>query len=136
MEHNVRALATSFRTAHCCIWLLVMDLSVPVSPYILCISLYLPASPYISLHLPPQYAFEREEAVQKLSTMQRKAEMSQGGGMKLAQQLTAMEVRYEDMRLRFEKDMAGFIELKLTHAEAQARLADLEDELKQLRLQR
>ena len=25
--------------------------------------------------------------------------------MKLAQQLTAMEVKYEDMRLRFEKDM-------------------------------
>ena len=48
----------------------------------------------------------------------------------------ACQVRYEDMRLRFEKDMAGFIELKLTHVEAQARLADCEDELQQLRPQR
>ena len=39
------------------------------------------------------------------------------------------------MRLRFEEDMAGFIELKLTHAEGQARLADLEDEMQQLRPQ-
>ena len=43
-----------------------------------------------------QYAFEREEAVQRLQAVTKKAEMSQGGGMKLAQQLTAMEVRYED----------------------------------------
>ena len=34
------------------------------------------------------------------------------------------------------QDMAGFIELKLTHAEAQARLAELEDEIQQLRAQR
>ena len=32
--------------------------------------------------------------------------------------------------------MAGFIELKLTHAEAQARLAELEYEVQQLRAQR
>ena len=44
-----------------------------------------------------QYAFEREEAVQRLQAVTKKAEMSQGGGMKLAQQLTAMEVRHEDM---------------------------------------
>ena len=46
-----------------------------------------------------QYAFEREEAVQRLQAVTKKAEMSQGGGMKLAQQLTAMEVRHEDRLL-------------------------------------
>ena len=36
--------------------------------------------------------------MQRLQDVVRKAELSQGGGMKLAQQLTAMEARHEDMR--------------------------------------
>ena len=36
--------------------------------------------------------------MQRLQEVVRRAEVSQGGGMKLAQQLTAMEVRHEGMR--------------------------------------
>ena len=36
--------------------------------------------------------------MQRLQEVVRRAEMSQGGGMKLAQQLTAMEVRHEGLR--------------------------------------
>ena len=82
-----------------------------------------------------QYAFEREEAVQKLAQVEKTA-ASHGRGLKLGQQMTALEVKYEDMRLRFEKDMAGFIVLKLEHAENLAKLSDLEDEVQTLRGER
>jgi len=80
-----------------------------------------------------QFAFEREEAIQKLSAMEKMAASHGGRGLKLGQQMTALEVKYEDMRLRFEKDMAGFIALKLEHAENLAKLSDLADEVQTLR---
>lgn len=83
-----------------------------------------------------QYAFEKEELAQKLSAMEKAAASHGGRGLKLGQQMTALEVKYEDMRLRFEKDMAGFIALKLEHAETLAKLSDLEDEVQTLRAQK
>ena len=65
--------------------------------------------------------------------MEKMAASHGGRGLKLGQQMTALEVKYEDMRLRFEKDMAGFIALKLEHAENLAKLSDLADEVQTLR---
>eukprot|EP00326_Haptolina_ericina_P044242 CAMPEP_0181236766 /NCGR_PEP_ID=MMETSP1096-20121128/38368_1 /TAXON_ID=156174 ORGANISM="Chrysochromulina ericina, Strain CCMP281" /NCGR_SAMPLE_ID=MMETSP1096 /ASSEMBLY_ACC=CAM_ASM_000453 /LENGTH=174 /DNA_ID=CAMNT_0023332003 /DNA_START=110 /DNA_END=635 /DNA_ORIENTATION=+ len=51
------------------------------------------------------------------------------GGKKVAQQMTSIEVRYEELKMKYDKDMSGMIDLKLQNAEAQARISDLTAEL-------
>lgn len=47
----------------------------------------------------------------------------------VAQQLTSIEVKYEELRLKYDTDMKGFIDVKLALAEAQAQTVDLQAEL-------
>lgn len=47
----------------------------------------------------------------------------------VAQQLTSIEVKYEELRLKYDTDMKGFIDVKLALAEAQALTVDLQAEL-------
>lgn len=53
--------------------------------------------------------------------------------MQVAQHLTSIEVKYEELKLKYETDMRGLIDYKLQAAEAQARAEDLEDQLAALR---
>ena len=43
--------------------------------------------------------------------------------MKVAQQLTALEVKHADLRVKYEADMRGLIDLKLRLAELEAERA-------------
>lgn len=67
-----------------------------------------------------QYAYERDEARARCKKVR-------AGGTAVAEQLTALEVRYEDLKRRYEADLTGLIEVKLQCAEACARVAELED---------
>ena len=73
-----------------------------------------------------QYAYERDLAKQRHLK-------ARAGGTQVAEQLTTMEVRYEDLRRRYDTDMRGMIDLKLQCAEACARITELEDHLAAVR---
>lgn len=76
--------------------------------------------------MPVQYAFERDEARQKAKGLRHDLSKVYGGGKKVAQRMTEIEVKYEDLRMKYESDMASLIEVRLVAAEAQARLAEYE----------
>ena len=59
--------------------------------------------------------------------------MPRRGGRSVAEQLTALEVRYEDLRRQYESDMRKMIDLKLQCAEAVSRASDLEEALQKRR---
>jgi len=76
-----------------------------------------------------QYAYERDELKQQCKKLKAEIERVTGGSKKVAQQLTSIEVKYEELRLKYDTDMRGFIDLKLEAAEARARIDDLEEQL-------
>ena len=50
-------------------------------------------------------------------------------GLEVAEQMTAIEFKYQDIRAKYEEDVKGLIDTKLLLAEAQMRVADLEEAL-------
>lgn len=69
-----------------------------------------------------QYAFERDELKQKVTKIR-------GGSKSVGSKLTALEVKYEELRQRYDVDMSAMIELRLQLAEANAQSADLKEQL-------
>ena len=74
-----------------------------------------------------QYAYERDELKQQCKKLKLEVERVSGGGKKVAQRMTSIEVKYEELRQKYDTDMKGLIEVKLDAAEAHARVLDLEE---------
>ena len=53
-------------------------------------------------------------------------EKTVGGGKKVAQHATRLEVKYEDLKREYDADLAELIELRLEAAEAKAKLKEYE----------
>lgn len=79
-----------------------------------------------------QYAYERDELKQQCKKLKLEVERVSGGGKKVAQRMTSIEVKYEELRQKYDTDMKGLIEVKLDAAEAHARVLDLEEQLAEL----
>ena len=73
-----------------------------------------------------QYAFERDEAKQKCKALRDELADVVGGGKKVAQKATKLEVKYEELRQKYDNDMNKMIELRLQLAEYKAKLAEHE----------
>jgi len=69
-----------------------------------------------------QYAYERDQARQRHTK-------ARSGGNQVAELMTNLEVKYEELKRRYDADMRGMIETKLQCAEACARVAELEEQL-------
>ena len=65
-----------------------------------------------------QYAFERDEAKQKAKGLRDELAKVVGGGKKVAQHATKMEVRYEALREKYDVDLASLVDVRLQLAEA------------------
>ncbi|KAJ1621138.1 hypothetical protein T492DRAFT_887512 [Pavlovales sp. CCMP2436] len=89
-----------------------------------------------------QMEFEREEAIHKaihkVRSLKQELERTTGGNLKVSKEMTWLEVKYTEARaelakvkvekLSLEDDLREVIQLKLELAEAQQRIAELEDE--------
>ena len=73
-----------------------------------------------------QYAFERDEAKQKAKSLRDELADVVGGGKKVAQHATKLEVKFESLRAKYDTDLANLIEVRLELAEAKARIEQLE----------
>ena len=79
-----------------------------------------------------QHAYERDELKQQCRALRAEVQRVSGGGKKVAARMTSFEVKYEELRLKYDTDMRGLIDLKLEAAEARARIEDLEEELEEV----
>ena len=70
-----------------------------------------------------RYAFERDEALSRQQA-ELKVHSASSNFMKVAQQLTALEVKHADLRVKYEADLRGLIDLKLRLAELEAERAE------------
>ena len=73
-----------------------------------------------------QYAFERDEAKAKAKALRDELADVVGGGKKVAQHATKLEVKYEALRAKYDQDMATLVDVRLELAEAKAKLEALE----------
>lgn len=73
-----------------------------------------------------EHAFERDEAKARAKGLRNELERVLGGGKKVAERATKMEVKYEALRAKYDEDLASLIELRLQSAEDRAKLAEYE----------
>ena len=73
-----------------------------------------------------EHAFERDEAKARAKGLRNELEKVLGGGKKVAERATKMEVKYEALRAKYDEDLASLIELRLQSAEDRAKLAEYE----------
>jgi len=74
-----------------------------------------------------QYASERDE--QKLKAKKLRDELADvvGGGKKVAAIATKLEVKYEQLKAKYDQDLSTLVAARLELAETKAKLANLED---------
>lgn len=73
-----------------------------------------------------QYAFERDEQKQKSKKLRDELANVVGGGKKVAEKATKLEVKYEQLREKYDADLATLVQMRLELAKAKARLADFD----------
>ena len=73
-----------------------------------------------------QHAYERDEAKAKAKGLRDELQHVVVGGKKVAQHATKLEVKYEELRAKYDEDLSSLIELRLRSAEDRARLAEYE----------
>ena len=73
-----------------------------------------------------QYAYERDVAKAKAKGLRDELADVVGGGKKVAQHATKLEVKYETLRTKYDAELAQIAEVRLELARAKKRLDDYE----------